>query len=201
MDKPVKHLRGFTLVEVIVSLAVLSMILLALVSSMRMLADTQTRLNERVEATQKVQFISSYLTNVLMHAMPLSSQAPESEGGVLFRGEQHELMLVGPISSAAQVSGLQITRFSVDDQARLTLQFSPFPDEGVVSWENVESYPLLDDAQVDFAYRDAQDEMWVDSWPDNELRLPELIRVQVRTGGREWPDLVIRLINFQGGTE
>ncbi|MBA4501008.1 prepilin-type N-terminal cleavage/methylation domain-containing protein [Marinobacterium marinum] len=195
MKRP--YAKGFTLVEVIVSLAVLSMILLALVASMRMLADTQERLNERVEATQRFQAVSGFLTDVVRHALPLASHAEDNSDMLLFEGAEEQLTLVAPVRSAGQVSGLQVVRFQLDGTGRLLVLFSVFPDVEEVRWDELEQHVLLDGVEARFAYRAEAGGEWLDIWDSDEL--PELVRLRVKLDRSQWPDLLIRPLHFSKG--
>ena len=57
--------RGFTLVEILVVMTLLSLVMLGMASAMRTMADTETRVDTRLARTDKVRTIERFLSQVL----------------------------------------------------------------------------------------------------------------------------------------
>ena len=61
--------RGFTLVEVMVALVVLSLLMLGTLSALRTFGDTQTRIKATAQQTDQVRQVSQFLRNTLRQAV------------------------------------------------------------------------------------------------------------------------------------
>ena len=73
--------RGFTLVEVVVALAVLSLIMLATVTGLRTLGNTQVAVDRQVDRVSELRAVSSFLRDSFGAAVTGSGGGGLSLGG------------------------------------------------------------------------------------------------------------------------
>lgn len=195
----IKAVRGFTLVEVVVALTVLSLISLATLAAMRTFGTTQQKLDVVSERTQEMRVISQFLRRTLTDVQPIMRQS-RSGSYAYFQGDQQRLVWVAPFSASRYIGGLTVFRLSKDDDEQLVIQFTPYVDaDADVDWSGVEQHVLvkqLDD--VVMSYKTAPENTqgsniqgeWRTTWEGLAVN-PNSIRIAIAAQGRYWPDLII----------
>src|SRR5690606_29893989 len=187
-----KFRSGFTLIEVVVALTVLSMISLATLSAIRTFGSTQQKLDIVSERTQEMRAVSQFLRRVLVDAQPLMRQSPGAYSS-FFQGDQSELLWVAPFSASRLIGGLTVFRLVANDAQQLTVQFTPFHDANQeLDWSTHEPYVLVDQLnEFTLTYSASPTDDWVVAW-GNEAQNPDRVRLSIAANGRYWPDLIIR---------
>jgi len=185
-----RHGQGFTLVEVVISLAVLSMIVLAATTALRSFAKVQGTIQHHVERLENMRMGIEFIRESLAGAVPVARS-----GGLqtYFGGDKDHLIWVSPLSRVG-ASGIQVMRLSVSEDKNLILQFEPYvspltrPD-----WQSLESHVIAGpDVSLEFGYREGFGEPWVEEWPF-ALANPVSLRLNVMVGERYWPELIVNL--------
>src|SRR5690606_36445524 len=150
---------GFTLVEIMISIAVLSMISLAMVTAMRTLANTQESLTRTTDRVDEMRQVSQFLRQSLQQAQGGGAagaqrgtstwQIPIGGGGGqagLLRSEVDEIVWSAPLDSIQGMSGITYIRLYRDED-QLKLQFLPShmapPDMTTYRWEEAGGGCLL----------------------------------------------------------
>src|SRR5450830_1504104 len=99
--------RGFTLVELLVAMSLLSLVMLALVSALRTAAQTEERVDRKLQSADELRLVSSFLREVLgrisVQKTPLVKQAGDSP--YFFRGEPNEISWLGVLPARHGVGG------------------------------------------------------------------------------------------------
>lgn len=187
-----KPIRGFTLVEVVVALTILSLISLAVVTALRTFAVTQERLNEVSSRTAEMRTVNRFLNRALVDALPLI-RVTSSGSYSLLQGNNHELTWAAPFSASSRLGGVMIIRLYATDGG-LMMQMMPYHNaQQPMSWEDTEAFsvvPALDEFAL--AYFDAATSTWLDEW-SGSLENPDRIRISIAASGRYWPDMIVRL--------
>jgi len=197
--------HGFSLVEVIVALSLMSLLLASLYSAFGAVARTNTTTSSMQRDTQDRRLSLSALRALIANAVPLT-EGRSDRAQVLFDGDRSSVRFVSHLPAHAGGGGLQFAEIAVEQGTRgdreraLVLKYRaaeprlPFdvpPTDAGWSTE-----PLLADVdRVEIEYFGADDERsaprWRDSWQDSE-RLPRLIRLGVEAD-ETWPDVVVAL--------
>lgn len=187
-----KSSRGFSLIEVVVALTVLSLISLAVVTALRTFAMTQERLDEVSSRTSEMRTVNRFLNRALVDALPLVRGAASGPHSFL-QGNRQELIWAAPFSASSRLGGVMIIRLFIADGS-LMMQLLPFNDtQQDMPWEAAESFPVvpqLDDFSLE--YFDSQYGRWVAEW-NSSLVNPDRIRISIAANGRHWPDMIVRL--------
>jgi general secretion pathway protein J len=186
--------RGFTLIEVVVSITILSLIVLATVTAMRTLATTQERLEQKSIQTSQMQVVTNYLRQALIEAKPIAVYDFGTLVDEYFHGNKEYLQLVAPLAVNARTGGLWSLRLSVTER-QLIAQYQPGlqPPE----WpEDALTYVLLSDVdEFSVAYRESGYAEWVSKWgAHNEVSTPAMpshVRFRFKVAGRYWPDIIV----------
>lgn len=187
-----KASRGFSLIEVVVALTVLSLISLAVVTALRTFAMTQERLDDVSSRTSEMRTVNRFLNRALVDALPLVRGAANGPHSFL-QGSNQELVWAAPLSASSRLGGVMIIRLFVADGG-LMMQMLPFNNtQQDMPWDSVEVFPVvprLDEFSLE--YFDFQYGRWVGEW-NSSLINPDRIRISIAANGRHWPDIIVRL--------
>ncbi|KGE04743.1 PulJ/GspJ family protein [Pseudohaliea rubra] len=187
---------GFTLVEVVVSLAVLSLIMLATVTGLRTLGNTQVAVDRQVDRVSEVRAVSSFLRDSFSAAVTGSGSGGLSLGGGMSETTVFELTGQGALIWKAVVLfgesyggnylvrlGKQgdelVLRWRASDGTSPLLGWNKAPERTLVSG--------LDSFEV--AYRRTPGGPWLSAW--DRAGPPGWVRLRLKVDGRFWPDLVM----------
>jgi general secretion pathway protein J len=192
---------GFTLVEVVVALTLLSLVLLGLVSALRSFGQTSARLEAQTLVVDDLRLVSALLQRTISRASSRKYQDPADQVvRTWFAGDADGLVWLGQVPARHGTGGLNHLRLFIggksaaNDRNRLFLQMSPYTsDENRPDWNALEARILLDDIDsLHLQYQGVGETDWLNSWSEPEV-LPGLVRLVAAVRGRSWPPIVIRL--------
>ncbi|MFT6052801.1 MAG: general secretion pathway protein J [Halioglobus sp.] len=190
---------GFTLVEVVVALGVLSLILLATVSALRTFANTQVSLGRLAGQVDEVRTVSGLLRDLLASAVPGKKRA----GGLSLGGGTSELAYFeGNSSSLAWKSsalfgesfgGTLLLRLVKEDDLLMLYWQEPNTSSRVVQWANSTSRVIVNGVEEFLVeFKPEIDLEWqIGEW--EALGAPALVRLSIKADGRYWPDLIMQV--------
>ena len=191
---------GFTIVEVVVALTILSLIMLATLTAVRTLGDTQARLETTLTRLDQMRMVSQFLRSTLRQAVPAAIVDPSSFGQTgVFQGNNREAVLVAPMPAVEGGAGLQYIRLFWGHEQDISVQFFPYGfGEITPDWSSVASYSLVEEAELfELAYRETLDGAWLPGWGGDETPvLPQAMRLRIKARERFWPDLVVSIDQF-----
>lgn len=192
--------RGFTLVEMIVALAIFSMISVAVVAAMRILGNTSTALEKVTARVEEIRAVSEFLRGSIGSAMPVvrigefaDGAATQTRYGTYFRGDAQQLQWVAPMLAGANMGGAFVIYLAkVED--RLELRWHPYQKHlASIRPAEVRSRVLLEGVEdFEVGYLPRYQSEWLSQWP-GDMSTPAAVRLTVRAADRYWPELVIRL--------
>ena len=207
MRRSVHH--GFTIIELLVVISLLSVIMLGLVSSMRGVAQTQEKVEGRIARLEDIRVTRNFLRQVLSRVSSEYSNAPDGVGKRLvpFSVNKKGLMWVGVLPARPDVGGRYFFRLSLEDhegKLDLVLRLAPWaPDVFPPEWSNAEARVLAIDVlkfEVEAmgvasdARRAAGDWPvgWQIGWPKVDA-IPDQLRLRVTDSTGEWPEWTVTL--------
>lgn len=186
-----KSARGFTLVEVVVAISILSMIVLGTLAALRTFGRTQTTLETVSERTQSLRQVSGLLRRALVDAQPLPF-ATRHTFGLYFFGDSQSLVWVAPFSASRHLGGMTVFGLRAED-GDLLLTMAPYVDSRPVDESNLQPLVIAEEVEsFSLAYRAEPGGEWVDNW-QGQPALPDSLRLTLMVEGRHWPDLIVRL--------
>lgn len=208
--------RGFTLVEVLVAVSLLSVIMVALGGAMRTMAQTEVRIDQRLQHMDDLRVASGFLQQVLGRVSGRKQPAPQGQGGqqVAFRATANSIEWVGIMPARHGLGGrffFLLQPEDTSDGVALVLRFAPwistattFPD-----WSQATArilLPNLGTFMVQAEGRPSQNQAlppqwplgWVSGWPVPD-ELPQRIRISWGTTQAAWPDLVVPVRSLTQG--
>lgn len=198
---------GFTLIEVMVAISLLSVVMLALGSALRTIGQTEERVTARLAQADDLRLWSQFLRKTLGRVALLRSNEVVPAGGnqMLFIGARQSIHWVGVMPGNYGSGGRHFFRLMLEENERgqtdLVLRFTP--------WQGTSRFPDMSGAQgrtvltrvteFSLAYEDSQAGFgaWKPIWSE-PLRLPSRVQLSVRTGSSAWPMLVVPLRSLPG---
>lgn len=188
--------EGFTLVELLVTLALLSLMLVYSTSAFSTLREID-RVSADAAAQEEVDAAARYLRAALADARV--SFRPDGNGRpqLLFEGRQDRILFVGAEAGEGETGGLYAVSVDVDQEGRLVtyhdlLRATPPKRQtpivllsGVMALELAYGGEPTGDGELEFA----------ESWPFPD-RLPLAVRITVRFADgdrRAWPESLVAI--------
>jgi general secretion pathway protein J len=198
--------RGFTLVELLIGLAITGLLAGFLLTALRIGTRSEAAVTTQLERTSEIAAVHGFVRAQLANARPLLGQWPDARGAVAFDGRDDGVTFVGLIPGALGTGGLQFLHLSLIEAGRGQRNL-------VVRWGTYD--PTVDPAEADFSGaatllsglaaldlnyfgRLARDRpgAWHARWVHMDA-LPSLVTMRVvLADGRAMPDCVVALRAF-----
>lgn len=189
---------GFTLVEVMVSLTILSLVMLATITGLRTLASTQVAIERVTERVDEVRTLSSFLRDTFETIAPGSGSGGLSQGGsgrdtTFFRVEPGSVEWKAAVLFGETYGGRYFLRVAREENTLVLRWLERDSRARPADWERAPSRVLLGELE-DFkvSYRREWAGNWKDRWDGQEV--PLLLKMEIKASGRFWPELVFRLL-------
>ncbi len=190
---------GFTLIEVVVALSIFSLVMLAVVTGMRTLGNTQTSMQRVIDRVDEMRTVSSFLRDLLESAVVGSGGGGLSLGGgaaesTYFRLADEGVEWKTQLLFGEAFGGSYIVRVAQEGDELVLRWLGPDrmePDSK--KWDDSPSRVLvhgLDEFSV--SLRDRYSSDWTEDWEDASVA-PALVRMRIKANDRYWPDLVMRV--------
>lgn len=200
---------GFTLVELLVVMSLMSLVMLALFSAMRSMGQVEARIDARLARSDELRSADTFLRFALGRAstqkmtglQPGVSQLP-------FMAQPESVMWVGVMPARYGAGGRHFFRLGAEPsqqgQTALVLRFTPWinnaeppnwaASQALVLAQTLTSLGIryLDTAKASFT--------WRNDWPFND-RLPVAVDLAVVTNHESWPDLIIAMRALPGSSD
>ena len=194
--------RGFTLVELVIALTLVSLIMLGLLSAMRALGDTGTRLEGRALKADELRLVTAFLRQSLGSASPRAD--PVSGDGTLsvhFEGAGQTLQWLGVMPPRHGVGGLTHMRLGLIERGQvLALQYQPFdPLQPQPDWSGIEPHWLVEGVEgFALRYQALEGGQWRSEWSDAAY-IPGRVQLAIEDGEGAWPLIVVQLQHAMPG--
>lgn len=190
---------GFTLVEVVVALAILSLVMLTTITGLRTLANTQSTLDRITGRIDQVRTVSSFLRDTIESAAIGSSDG----GGLALGGSSREaaylditadsLTWKSTILIGESFGGTYLLRVAKEDDLLVLRWQEPGPSgEPGQDWGEAQERTLVEDLQeFELAWREDAGDDWQRQWEKGDVA--GWVRLQLRASDRYWPELVMQV--------
>lgn len=190
---------GFTLVEVVIALSLVSLVMLGLIGAMRTFGDSATRLEARSLTMDELRIVPPFLDGIFARAVlrgMTSSTATEPVG--MFKGGGDAAEWLGVMPGRHGMGGLSHMRLALVDiynERALALSVRPFVGDDVVpDWAAAEPEVVINRVRTfRLRYLPAEGGEWLEAW-DNPASLPGWVSLEVATASGPWPMMVFRLL-------
>lgn len=183
--------EGFTLLEMVVSLAILAAIATFLVAAFRLTGQSMTRGEEEAVGMARLRAGTEILERAIRSADPLAVLPAEGTRVPYFRGESGRLRFLSAAApSSISGGGFRLLSLSGADSPRVTSglllsEASPLRAGGVDGWGGTDRPRVLipGASEVTFRYSPGPTEdgkwEWMDEWDSREKKgLPAAVRLE-----------------------
>lgn len=191
--------RGFTLVEVMVALTILSLVMMATVTGLRTLANTQTAIERATHRVDEIRSVSSFLRDLLESAVVGEARPGLRVGGssgqeTYFLWGGDFLELESTVLFGERYGGSYLFRVGKENSA-LVLRWQERPGNGVPEdWGGTSSRVMIENLEeFSLTTRQEYGEDWSSRKSAGQMSVPALVRLQMKASGRYWPDLVLQV--------
>jgi len=197
---------GFTLVEMLVAMSLLSLIVLGLAGAMGTMGRTETSIDSRLERMDESRASTDFLRAVLGRISAKRVQGLQQQGMLsaapstfFFEGAGQSMTWVGVMPARYGVGGryhFRLTMGSYEGAPAVILSYLPWIDtQTLPDWGAAQTYPLLMHATgLSFQYLDgAMDPpQWGSDWAAVD-RLPQAVQVVMTTETSVLAPVVVQL--------
>ena len=191
---------GFTLVEILVALAILTLVVTSVAWTLHTKSRALEMSHTRALQTSELRSAADFMRRNFAQLPPVFVRDGRDKRPV-FRGQQHLLSFVAPAPIFSDSAGLLVYALAIADSGdgkALLLNYSPF-DAGAPRIQEVDfsGQVVLAEGfeEVSFRYFGAPTEeasaTWSDSWPARSTLFPRAIRLvtTMQPGRADWPDM------------
>ena len=185
---------GFTLVELLVVLALTGLLVVGLYQAFRIGSRAADRANPDTDATAQFALMQDFMDREVAAAVPMPT--PDALQAIKFDGEPQAISFVGLPPAFLGLGGYHLLHLQLVDR-RIEVSWDPLP-RGASAPEPTSLRPsiLMDGVgSITFAYfgvRGAgEPPTWNESWADH-ADLPKLVRLRiVLANGNRSPDMIV----------
>ncbi len=202
-----KTVRGFTLIEVLIAMTLLSIMVVLLFASLKICAESWEKGERKIEAVNEVAIVYQFFQRHLSTARPLWDDFSDAtQKTFAFHGDAQSFQFVGEFPASAGRGGLQLFSIQLEDarqdngqvigtQISVTLTpFFPVPDSQNMAKEQVTLLKNVRQFSVSYLGIDDSAELsWQNEWLDKET-LPQLVKINIeRDDDMYWPEMIVDL--------
>ena len=195
-----KRNAGFTLIEVLLAMTLLSIMMVLLFSSLATGAESWNRGEHKIAEINKKAVAYQFFQRHLPSIRPLWDNFSDDERHFSFQGDKESLKFVSVFPSSASRKGLQIFKivFNKQDQQSISVKIMPFfPTTKDGQWQE-EEVVLVDDVEaLKLSYfgvdKGTEEPNWLDQWQDKNS-LPLLVKINIMLRDESyWPEMIFAL--------
>jgi general secretion pathway protein J len=177
--------QGFTLLELLASLALISIILAIVAGGVRYSLDAVERGEKKIQALERMRNAVNIVNSQIQSYVPLKVEQ-DGEDRYYFQGERNSMRFATNYALWSGKRGYVSVGYEVreDDNGRYGLMvseraLSTSVERKTVLFENLKAI------HFEYFYKDATDSnaTWIETWDDN-LTLPEKVRLHIMYGGK-----------------
>ena len=202
-----RSMGGFTLLELLVVMTLLSLVVLAMASALRTAAQTEERVDIRLAQADDARVATAFLRAVLSR-VSAERRPPSPEGGsqrgVWFAAENASLEWVGVMPVRPGIGGRHFMRLAVEVRPQgnaLVMRYQPWVVPAVPPvWDSAASVELVREVRsLRLSYEDTsvQPAVWTDTWPHPD-RFPARVALRLDSAGGPWMPVVVPLRALPG---
>lgn len=206
MKRHLPRAGGFTLVEVVVALSLVSLIMLGLMAALGTFASTASRLDRRALQSDDIRLVYAFVRTSLSSASPrIRTDARDLAHTTWFYGEAGAIEWLGLMPARHGAGGLYHLRLAHEPAfgpGHLVLQYLPYTDDASPpDWAAAHTHMLLDDVKgFSVAYQGLGSSEWRSSWRNRDV-LPGRIGIHITLGDGTWPELMVHPAAAEAGRD
>ncbi len=197
------YLRGFTLIEVLIAMTLLSIMVVLLFGSLKICAESWGNGESKITDVNEIAVVYNFFQRDLSVAKPLWNDLSPEERTFSFQGKAQSLQFVSAFPASAGRPGLQLFSLFLqeeedDDGQVIKVTLTPFfPIAEGEEWHKEEVSLIKHVSEFTLTYFGSVDGVsegsWVEEWT-NKNALPRLVKINIKLeNGIYWPEMIIDL--------
>ena len=197
--------KGFTLIEVLIAMTLLSIMMVLLFTSLKICADSWGKGENKITDVNEIAVVYNFFQRDLSGAKPLwndsTAEQQTEEKTFSFQGKAQSLQFVSAFPASAGRPGLQLFSLNLleeDNDQVIKVTLTPFlpPSEGE-EWPKEEVTLIKHVTGFTMAYFGSEDGVsegtWTEEWLNKNV-LPRLVKISINLdNGIYWPEMIIDL--------
>ncbi|MEI7796843.1 MAG: prepilin-type N-terminal cleavage/methylation domain-containing protein [Methylococcaceae bacterium] len=194
--------RGFTLIEVLIGMTLLSLMVVLLFSSLTIGAKSWEQGEKKITDVNEIAVVQQFFNHHLAHATPQWNDfEPEKDRLFSFQGKKETLQFVAAFPASAERAGLQLFLLELkekDKQRFISVTLTPFfPLAEGAEWFQDDVELVRGVQSFELAYFGLNDEtgefVWQSEWLNKEQQ-PRLVKILLELDdGRYLPEMIVAL--------
>jgi len=193
--------KGFTLIEVLIAMTLLSIMVVLLFSSLKICADSWEKGESKITDVNEVAVVYNFFQRHLSIVKPLRNDLSKEENTFSFKGKAQSLQFVSSFPASAGRSGLQLFSLDLqeeDNEQVIKVTITPFfPVAEGEEWHKEEVTLIRHVTEFSMAYFGSIDGVsegsWQEEWLDIDF-LPRLVKINIKLENEIfWPEMIIDL--------
>lgn len=192
--------RGFTLLEVLVVMSLLSLVMLAMGSALRTTAQTEERIDQKLLRADEMRVANDFLRGILgrISAQKTTALVPAGQSPFLFEGRSAEVTWIGIMPARYGVGGRYYFRLGLEKRGvspALVLRFLPWQTGIAPDWTQAQTYTLVENIVslgIQYQAANADPQNWTAQWSSIEA-LPQRVMLSLQVPSGAWPDVVVTM--------
>jgi general secretion pathway protein J len=201
--KSCKTVQGFTLIEVLIAMTLLSIMVVLLFTSLKICADSWEKGENKIAEVNEVAVVYNFFHRHLTTARPLLNDFTTEDKAFSFQGKTRSLQFVSAFPASAGRSGLQMFSVELQEEDKdqvIKVAVTPYfpkaegedenqPADEVVLIRHVSNFELAYFGADD----DSSESRWQDEWLEKNTQ-PRLIKIRIKLENEIfWPEMIIEL--------
>lgn len=196
-----KAARGFTLLELLASMALMALLMLGIWSGIDTVNRTAEKGRDRANLIDRSRGAGTFLRHDLAHASPIPWDEDDRGRSIVFSGDAHAMHFVAPLPGYLGRLGPQLQSLQLvpdgNGHWRLQIAFALLPPDGSKPRPFGKPEVLLENiVRGQFSYRgfniERKDTGWNDHW-HHAITMPRLVRIELELANGSWPTLTAPL--------
>ena len=194
--------RGFTLIEVLIAMTMLSLMVVLLFSSLTIGAKSWEQGEKKIADVNEIAVVQQFFNHHLAHATPQWNDFdPEKDRVFSFQGKKQSLQFVAAFPASAERAGLQLFNLELkkkDKQHFINVTLTPFfPLTEGNEWFQDDVELVKNVQRFELSYFGLNDEtgelVWQNEWLNKEQQ-PRLVKILLELDdGRYLPEMIVAL--------
>jgi general secretion pathway protein J len=201
-----KTSQGFTLIEVLIAMTLLSIMVVLLFASLKICAQSWEQGETKITEINDVAVVYNFFQQHLAAAKPVINDfSDDNVASFAFQGDAKSLRFVSALPASIGRSGLQQFSLEVqqdsDGQSIKVLLTPFFPVAEGEQWRQDDAVLIKHVRNFKISYFGSEDGVsegaWFDEWLDKEVQ-PQLVKIKIDLDNNiYWPEMVVKL-NISG---
>lgn len=197
-----KKSHGFTLIEVLIGMTLLSLMVVLLFSSLSIGAKSWEQGEKKIADVNEIAVVEQFFNHYLAHATPQWNDFDEAKDRVFsFQGKKQSLQFVASFPASAERAGLQLFNLELKEKNKqhfINVDLSPFfpATEGEEIFED--EIKLIENvSHFELSYFGLNDEtgelVWQNEWLNKEQQ-PRLVKILIELEDERYiPEIIVAL--------